>query len=128
MKTITRRVAVKTTRRRKKVDQCDPLPGSVQRVSEVMALAIRFDQLIRSGEVKGIRQLAEIGRISQPRVSQILALVSLAPDLQESLLFLPRPENGKDTVFEKQVRPLAMELDWSKQRRMWKELQSGKDG
>lgn len=128
MKTVQRQVVVNTTRRRNAADKCSLLPGSVQRVSEVMALAIRFDQLIRSGQVKGVRQLAEIGHISQPRVSQILALVLLAPDIQEQLLFLPLSEENSDTVFEKQVRPLTLEIDWMKQREMWKRIQRGENG
>ncbi len=68
--------------------------------------------------------LAEIGHVSQPRVSQILSLTLLAPDIQEALLFLPRMKKGKPQISEKHLRPLTMEIDWEKQRVLWAKLRA----
>ena len=57
-----------------------------------MALAIRFDQLIRDGVVADQTELARLGHVSRARLSQIMNLTNLAPDLQEQILHLPRVE------------------------------------
>jgi hypothetical protein len=51
---------------------------------------------------------------------QIMALLNLAPDLQEEILLLPRTERGRDAVKGTDIRPIAVTLDWRKQRRMCK--------
>ncbi len=39
-----------------------------------MALAIRFDELLRSGAARDLNHLAAVSNVSQPRISQILSL------------------------------------------------------
>ena len=46
-------------------------------------------------------------------------LLSLGPDIQEALLFLPRVERGKDRLTERQLRVVVAESDWGEQREMW---------
>jgi hypothetical protein len=46
-------------------------------------------------------------------------LLHLAPDIQESLLFLPQVESGRAPIHEKLLHPIAAEMDWGKQREMW---------
>lgn len=48
-----------------------------------------------------------------------MMLLNLAPDIQEELLFLPRVEDGQDSIFERDLWPVAAEMDWGRQRRMW---------
>ena len=48
-----------------------------------MALAIRFDQLLRNGEVRDQAELAKLGQVTRARVSQIMDLLQLAPAIQE---------------------------------------------
>ena len=98
------------------------LPGTLPRITRLMALAIRFDELLRTGKVHDLNHLAVIGNVSQPRISQILSLVLLAPDLQEKLLFLPRLTEGKPEITEKQLRPVVQLEDWQEQRKLWQEL------
>jgi len=83
-----------------------------------MALAIRFDGLLRRGEVSDYADLARLGHVTRARVTQIMNLLNLAPEIQESLLFLPPIEAGRDPIKEWQVRPIAAEPDWRRQRRM----------
>lgn len=96
-------------------------PGRVPRVSRLMALAIRFDRLVRDGVVADQADLARLGHVTRARVTQIMNLLCLAPDIQENLLFLPRVEHGRDPVQERHLRPIAAVAGWRKQRRMWKE-------
>jgi hypothetical protein len=104
----------------------DPKPdvpaGRIPRISKLMALAIRYDRLIREGVVRDQSELARLANVSQPRMTQIMRLLSLAPDIQEALLFLPRVVRGKPTIHEKMLRPMAAEMDWGRQRRMWSEV------
>jgi hypothetical protein len=89
-----------------------------------MALALRFQGLLQQGLIANSATLARLGHISRARVSQILNLVVLAPDIQEALLFLPPTEKGRDPIHLAQLQPLAAVLDWRQQRRLWQELQS----
>lgn len=98
-------------------------PGHVPRVSRLMALAIRFEGLIRDGKVADQAELARLGHVTRARITQIMNLLQLAPDIQESLLFLPRITEGHDPLRERQLRPLAAVPDWRKQRQMWELLQ-----
>lgn len=96
----------------------------VPRVSRLMALAIRFDELVRVGEVKDYTELASLGRVTRARISQIMSLLCLAPDLQEEILFLLRTPEGRDPIQLRDLLPIAVVPDWRNQRARWKELMS----
>jgi hypothetical protein len=49
-------------------------------------------------------------------------LDNLAPDIQEEILFLPRTIQGRDTIKEADISPIAKSLDWDKRRKMWQKL------
>jgi hypothetical protein len=97
-------------------------PGRVPRVARLMALAIRFDRLLCDGVVASYTELAALGHVTRPRVSQIMNLLQLAPDIQEQILFLPRTVRGRDRLQLRQLQPIAAVHDWQKQRRLWREL------
>jgi hypothetical protein len=94
-------------------------PGRVPRVARWMALALRFEQLLRDGHVGSYAELARLGHVTHARVSQIMNLLYLAPDIQEAILFLPRTQHGRDPVILRDLQPIAAELDWREQRRRW---------
>ena len=96
----------------------------IPRIAKLVALAIRFDRLLRDGTVGDQSDLARLSHVSQPRMTQIMNLNHLAPDIQEELLFLPCVTVGKDPINEKMLRPIAFEIDWQKQRDMWTRLKS----
>jgi hypothetical protein len=52
-------------------------PGRVTRVSRWMALALRFEQLLRQGDVASYAELACLGHVTHARVSQIMNLLHL---------------------------------------------------
>jgi hypothetical protein len=91
-------------------------PGRVPRLSRLMALAIRFDKLIKSGQIADQAELARLGQVTRASVTQIMDLLHLAPDIQEAMLFLPRTTSGRDPIGERMLRPIAAVLDWRKQR------------
>jgi hypothetical protein len=87
-----------------------------------MALAWRLDELVQRGVVRDFAALARLGHVSRPRISQILSLLNLAPDIQEALLFLPPVTHGRDPIHLRQLLPVAARLDWREQRRLWQAL------
>lgn len=99
--------------------------GRVPRISRLMALAIRCEQLIRNGTVSDQSELAHFGQITTARMTQIMLLLNLAPDIQEQILFLPHTQRGRDLIRETDVRPIAATLPWSQQRKMWGEIYRG---
>ncbi len=97
-------------------------PGRVPRISRLMALAIRFDRLIREGKVTDLSELARLAHVTQPRMTQIMNLNHLAPDIQEELLFLPRVTNGRGLVHERMLRPIAAEISLRCQQEVLREI------
>jgi len=96
-----------------------PPPGRIPRVARLLALAIKFDGLVRTGAVADYAALARAGHVSRARLSQIMNLVLLAPDIQEAILFLPPVTAGRDPVTAGQLQEIALTADWVRQRRHW---------
>lgn len=96
--------------------------GCVPRVARLMALAIRFEELVRRGEVDSHADLARLGQVTRARISQIMDLLCLAPDIQEEILFLPLIERERDAISEHELRLVCAVADWREQRRRWREL------
>ena len=99
-----------------------PAAGRVPRLARLMALAIRFQGLLRQGSVADQAELARLGHVSRARISQILNLLHLAPDLQEHLLFLPPLHQGRERLHLVDLQPLCRQWDWHQQRRLWQAL------
>lgn len=93
--------------------------GKIPRVARLLALAHHFETLIRDGQVRNYAELARLGHVTRARLSQILNLLNLAPDLQEAILGLTDVRPGEETISERQLRPVMAVLDWRKQRRLW---------
>ncbi|HEX8913948.1 MAG TPA: hypothetical protein VF796_16485 [Humisphaera sp.] len=96
--------------------------GRVPKVARLMALAIKLQGMLDRGEAKDYAELARLGHVTRARLTQVMNLTLLAPDLQEALLFLPPTAAGRDAVKEWQVRPVVAELLWAEQRRAWRRL------
>jgi hypothetical protein len=87
-----------------------------------LALALRIDEQVRKGELTSYSEVAALGHVTRARVSQIMNLLNLAPDLQEAVLFLPRTERGRDAIVLRDLQPIASIVDWRKQRLLWQQL------
>lgn len=96
--------------------------GRVPKLARLLALALKLDSQLRGGAFTDHAQLAALGRVSRARISQIVSLAYLAPDIQEAILFLPRTVRGRDPVILHDVLPIAAEVDWRRQRRLWQRL------
>jgi hypothetical protein len=115
--------ASRSPRQPKVVAPPSPVPlGRVPRVARLLALALRLQQLVQTGVIANYAQLARLGHVSRARVTQIVNLALLAPDLQEAVLFLPPTVRGRDPIHVCQLQRVAAELDWRQQRRLWQAL------
>ena len=92
------------------------------RVTCLLALAHRFEALVQSGEVNDYADLARVGRVSRARVSQILKLLTLAPSIQEYILWLPPRVAGKEGITERDLRGIVSEPRWDRQRLLFEKL------
>lgn len=99
-------------------------PGRVPRIARLMALALRFDSLLRAGEIAHHTELARLGHVTRARVSQILNLLNLARDIRQAILFLPRTVRGRAPIILRDLQPIAAILDWHEQRRWWQQLRA----
>ena len=113
------RGARKTTRINPAEESHPAIKGRVPRVTRLMALAIRFEELIQSGEIADYAELARLAHVTRARITQIMNLRLLAPDIQEAVLALPAVEGGRDPIQMRQMQSIALIPDWRKQRREW---------
>jgi hypothetical protein len=92
------------------------------RITCLLALAHRFEELVRSGEVRDYADLARLGGVSRARVSQILKLLTLAPSIQEIILDLPPRAVGEKPITERELRRVVHEPRWDRQRILFKKI------
>ena len=91
------------------------------RIACLLALAHRFDELVRLGAVRDYAELARLGHVTRARVTQIMNLLNLEPDIQEYLLWLP-PRSGR-RITEREMRQIAGEVRWDRQRVLFRQHQ-----
>ena len=94
----------------------------VPRITRLLALAQKFEELIGSGVVNNYAALAQVGRVSRSRVTQMTSLLNLAPDIQEEILFLGVAEVAQFRISEPSLRKLTATLLWNQQREQWRNL------
>ncbi len=102
--------------------------GNIPRVAKLLALAIRFEKLVKRGDIQDYADLARLGYVTRARITQIMNLLNLAPDIQEDILFLPNTMKGRDPILEKDLRPVAAVPHWSRQRKMWAQMRKDRLG
>jgi hypothetical protein len=93
--------------------------GRIPRISRYMALAIHFEGLIRQGVVTDFADLARLGHVTRARVTQIMNLRLLAPEIQEDILLQVSNHVTRDQFGLKELQEISMYLSWSKQRIAW---------
>jgi len=96
--------------------------GKLLRITRLMALAIKFQDMVDRGEVRDYADLARLGYVTRARLTQIMNLSLLAPDIQEAILSLPNTIAGRDLVTERRMRQITAVVAWNRQRREWRVL------
>lgn len=100
-------------------------PGSrprIPRITRLMALAIKFQHMVDCGEVRDYADLARLGYVTRARITQIMNMLNLAPDIQEEILGMPEGSTRETAIAERQIRSVARIVDWSDQQRAFMEL------
>lgn len=95
--------------------------GRLPRITRYMALAIYYEDLIRQGHIHDYAEIATLGHVTRARVTQIMNLRLLAPDVQERLLALARIEKRRDSICLRDLQNIALEPAWKKQRLLFHE-------
>lgn len=85
----------------------------------MLALAIHFQDVLRSGDAQDYADLARLGGVSRERISQIMKLLWLAPSIQQEVLYLPPTPGGRYPISELFLRRIAKLLSWDAQRAEW---------
>lgn len=88
-----------------------------------MALAIKFEAMVENGEVRDYADLAQLGYVTRARMTQIMNLLLLAPEIQEGIL----DGLSNAALPERQLRQVLTTVDWTEQRTILRTL-SGSAG
>lgn len=97
-------------------------PAKLPHITKLMALAIRLEHLLATGQVKDQAEIARTAGITRARVTQIINLTQLAPDIQEAILNLEPTTDHVPRFREREVRSIAIVPNWEKQRVLWRRL------
>jgi hypothetical protein len=84
-----------------------------------MALAIKFQDMVDRGEVRDYADLARLGYVTRARITQIMNLLNLAPNIQEEILSRQGDSHG---IHERQLRCVTSRVLWQEQCRLWRSL------
>ena len=74
--------------------------------------------LYREETIRDYAELARRGYVTRARMTQIMKLLDLAPDIQEQILFLP-PIQGLN---ERNLRHIVSRIHWDDQRRLFHQM------
>jgi hypothetical protein len=108
----------------RQLDESKPALERIPRISRYMALAIHFEDLISQGFVTDYADLARLGHVTRARVTQIMNLRLLAPEIQEELLFTEHQASAPDAIQLKALQVIAGNTNWENQRKHWKNRSS----
>jgi hypothetical protein len=88
------------------------------RVARLLAMAHDVEHQIQAGEIKDYADVARRHGFTRARVSQVMNLLLLAPDIQEEILGMVATP-GREPVTERQLRAVVNAVVWSEQRTVW---------
>jgi hypothetical protein len=100
----------------------EPPPGPVRRPARValmLALAHKIQEAIDAGAVRDRAEIARRLGFTRARITHLLDLTLLAPDVQERVLELEAAD-GLEPVSERRLRAVARIQDWTSQRAQWR--------
>jgi hypothetical protein len=90
------------------------------RLRRTLVLAHQLKHLLESRQMRSMVKLAKWLKLTFGRVSQMMSLLYLAPDIQEQILC--SNEVWIQQVTEEEARKIVSELLWEKQRKRWDHL------
>ena len=121
---VTRRVAADRIVSALSVPRGRPKPPKepeTPRVVELLRKALEWEGLIESGDVRNQAEIARREGISRARVTQIMGMLRLAPEVQEWILAMPKVVS-RPAITERSLRPIALLEDHERQLVGFREL------
>jgi hypothetical protein len=102
-----------------------PKAPKTPRVIELLKTAQEWRRQLDAGDVTSQAEIARREGVTRARVTQVMGLLRLAPDLQESILELEAVD-GVGLVSERALRDVIRIECWASQREAWKRLSEAK--
>jgi hypothetical protein len=126
--TISRKLHFQNSRHSKQTIHSGEMPkrkiARTPRISRLMALAIHFQEMINAGHVSDLATLARYGLVTRARMTQIMNLLYLAPEIQEELLNLPQTTHGHEIITCGELQSITLEPDWEIQKQKWTKIKT----
>ena len=98
-----------------------PGASKTPRVVELIRKAIEWQALLESGETSSQAAIARQEGITRARVTQVMGLLRLAPEIREHILCLPNMVR-RPAITERALRPIAMIVNAADQKARFQEL------
>jgi len=98
-----------------------PPPPRIPRITRLMALAIKFQEMINRGEVRDYAEVARLALVSRARITQVMNLLNLPPQLLDNVMLDPN-QVGVVGVSESRIRRITSLVHWQDQIAVWEQL------
>ena len=98
-------------------EKVSPPREELPRITKLLALAHRWNWLIEESVAKDQAEIARLMGLSAARISQIMDLLNLAPDIQETII-LGATIPHIACISERAMRPISGQPVWEQQRRL----------
>jgi hypothetical protein len=121
---LTRRLAADRVIRATPLHRGNPKSSKVAktpRVVELLRKAIEWQVLLESGEIVNQADIARQEGITRARVTQVMGMLRLAPELREKILSMPKVVR-RPLLTERGLRPIATITDYHDQIREFHKL------
>ena len=89
------------------------------RVAQMLAFAHGLGAAIERGDFRDQADAARHFQLTRARITQLMNLTLLAPDIQEQVLFLEAVD-GREPMSERDLRTVIYAGDWGAQRAQWR--------
>ena len=103
------------------VDELE-LRAKLPRITHTVARALMFEHAIANGEAADFADLARLTATTRERVSQVMKMMRLAPDIQDEILRLPPVRRPQRAITVPEVEVIAEEELRDDQRESWRKL------
>lgn len=96
------------------------------KIARLLALAHHVDAAIASGACDDLATMAARLKFTRARVTQLMDLTMLAPDIQEQILNMVAVD-GREPLRERTLRPVMAHMQWDRQRAEWARLMTARN-
>jgi hypothetical protein len=102
------------------------LRAKLPRITHTVARALMFEHAIANGEAADFADLARLTATTRERVSQVMKMIRLAPDIQDEILRLPPVRRPQRAITVPEVTAITDQIVWDDQRSSWLKLKHEK--